>query len=170
VGPRLVTVAALLLAGGVAAPAQEVPLEYRVKAAYLANFARFVEWPAAAAAGPLVICVAGTNPFGMVLEETIAGETVNGRALAVRAIDVPDPSCHVLFVPRTVGAGPYIRSALTGSIPTLTVGETPAFIDAGGLVNFVREGNNVRFEIDAGAASRAGLRISSRLLRLARIR
>jgi hypothetical protein len=170
--PRLAIVIALLLACGAVSPrtghAQEVPLEYRVKAAYLANFVRFVEWPPAAAPGPITICVAGDNPFGTVLLETVAGERVNGREIGARVIEDPEPGCHVLFVPRTVAAAPFLRAAQ--AVPTLTVGETNDFLESGGLVTFVREGSNVRFVIAADAAARAGVRISSRLLRLARIR
>ena len=162
---RLLTFAIVLVASA-AAGAQDVPLEYRVKAAYLFNFAKFVEWPAAAAADPITICVAGRNVFGEALSETIRGETINGRALAVRVIIEPEAGCQIVFVPRGAAASAYLGAARTS--PSLTVGESPDFIEQGGIVNFTLEGANVRFQIDAGAAERAGLRISSRLLRLAR--
>lgn len=146
--------------------AQDVPLEYLVKAAYLFNFAKFVEWPGGAATGPVTFCVAGRDVFGSVLAETIRGEAIGGRALATRVILEPEPGCHVLFVPRGAAAGAYLRAA--GGTPTLTVGEQADFLAQGGIVNFLIDGTNVRFEIDAEAAARAGLRISSRLLRLAR--
>jgi hypothetical protein len=147
--------------------AQEVPLEYRVKAAFLFNFAKFVEWPPAADAGPLQICVAGRNVFGDALAETVRGENIHGRPLAIRVILEPEPGCHIIFVPRGAATAAYLRSAR--SSPSLTVGETPDFIAMGGIVNFVQEGTSVRFEIDPDAAERVGLRISSRLLRLARL-
>ena len=146
--------------------AQEVPLEYRVKAAFLFNFAKFVEWPAAADAGPLQICVAGRNVFGEALVETVRGENINGRPLAIRVILEPEPGCHIIFVPRGAATTAYLRAAR--GTPSLTVGEMPDFISMGGMVNFTFEGTSVRFEIDSEAAERAGLRISSRLLRLAR--
>ena len=157
---------ALVLVAAIAALGQAVSLEYRVKAAYLFNFARFVDWPADAQNGPLTICVAGRAVFGDVLEETLRGEMVNGRAVTTRVLLEPQPGCHILFVPRGAAATAYIRAAQ--GRPVLTVGETPDFIALGGIANFILEGNNVRFEINAGAADRAGLRISSRLLRLAR--
>jgi hypothetical protein len=167
---RLRALIALLLTAVPVLPApahaQDVPLEYRVKAAYLFNFVKFVEWPAAAAAGPLTICVAGRNVFGDVLADTVSGETLDGRPLAVRVILEPDPGCHILFVPRGAAVTAYLRSSR--GLPMLTVGESPDFLAQGGLVNFVLEGGNVRFEIAVEAAERAGLRISSRLLRLAR--
>ena len=160
---RLITCAIVLVASA-AAGAQDVPLEYRVKAAYLFNFAKFVEWPAAA--GPITICVAGRNVFGEALSETIRGETINGRPLAVRVIIEPEAGCQIVFVPRGAAAAVYLAAARTS--PSLTVGESPDFIEQGGIVNFTLEGANVRFQIDSEAAERAGLRISSRLLRLAR--
>ena len=158
----------LLLALTAAMPAaQEPTLEYRVKAAYILNFIRYVEWPAAAPAdGALAVCVAGRNPFGTALDETVAGERIDGRAVAVRVILEPDPGCHVLVVPRGANAAAYLRAARTA--PVLTIGESPDFLGMGGIINLRVDGGNVRFEIDQAAADRVNLRISSRLLRLAR--
>jgi hypothetical protein len=163
---RPIGVLALLLIASSAPLAQTISLEYRVKAAYLLNFTRFVEWPAAAQNGPVTICVAGRAVFGEVLDETLRGETVNGRDVVAKVILEPQRGCHVVFVPRGAAAAAYIR-AVQGQ-PVLTVSETPDFIALGGIANFILEGASVRFEINAGAADRAGLRISSRLLRLAR--
>jgi hypothetical protein len=164
---RLYAVLVLLVTGAAALRAQDTTLEYRVKAAYLNNFLKFVEWPAVPGDGPVTICVAGRNPFGGALAATIDGEQVAGRPVTARTITTPGPGCHLLFVPEGAPAADYLRAA-QGS-PTLTVGESPDFIRRGGMINFVREGPNIRFEIDAAAAERAGLRISSRLLRLARM-
>jgi len=160
------TVLALVVAWSAVLPAQDVPLEYRVKAAFLFNFAKFVEWPPDTNAGPLTICVAGRNVFGDFLAETVRGENINGRPLAVRVLLEPERGCHILFVPRGAATSAYLRG--TRSSPVLTVGEAPDFIPQGGIVNFTVEGPSVRFEIDSQGAERAGLRISSRLLRLAR--
>ena len=144
-----------------------MPLEYRVKAAYLFNFAKFVEWPQTAAAGPLTICVAGRNVFGEVLSDTVRGETINGRPLAVRVILEPEPGCHIIFVPRGAAVPAYLRAAR--SSPTLTVGESPDFIAQGGIVNFTLDGAQRAVRNRCGRPrSVSGLRISSRLLRLAR--
>jgi hypothetical protein len=155
----------LLLAAASAALSQESSLEYRVKAVYLFNFVKFVEWPAPADTGPVIICVAGRNPFGGVLEETLKGEVVKERPLTSRVILEPDPGCHVLFVPR--GAGSAFLGAARGSA-MLTVGETPGFLSQGGIINFIVEEGKVRFEIDPKAAERADLHISSHLLRMSR--
>ena len=157
----------LLVAAGTTVSAQGVPLEYRVKAAYLYNFVRFIEWPPTAGEGPVEICVVRPNPFGDVLTETLRGERLDGRPVVPRLVDEAEPGCQVVFVPAGSAAAPVIRAVQ--STPTLTVGESPDFIRQGGIVNFVRDGANVRFEIDDTAARRAGLRISSRLLRLARL-
>ncbi len=157
-------VLALVLPGTGAA--QEVSLEYRVKAAYLFNFAKFVDWPDTAGPGPLVICVAGRNVFGDVLDETLRGEAIGGRPVTARVILEPTPGCHIVFVPAGAAAAAYLRAAQDQ--PVLTVGESPDFLALGGIANFLLEGTNVRFEMNPAAADRAGLRISSRLLRLAR--
>lgn len=159
----------LLACSAIARAQEDVPLEYRVKAAYLANFVRFVEWPQRTDPGPVSICVAGPNPFGAVLDETVMGTQVNGRPVVARVLAAPDDGCHVLFIPQGApGTAGYLRAAQMGAA-TLTVGETADFITRGGMINFVREGVNIRFVINAGAAERAGVRISSRLLRLARL-
>jgi hypothetical protein len=148
------------------ATAQDIPLEYRVKAAYLNNFVKYVEWPPEVDSASFTICVAGRNPFGDVLADTVRGERVDGRPIVARVISDPDGECRVVFVPRGVAMAPY----LPAPHGTLTVGETTEFTSRGGVIAFVQEGANVRFEINDDAAMRAGLRISSRLLRLSRTR
>jgi hypothetical protein len=160
-------VGALIVASAVAPmQAQDTALEYQVKAAYLYNFVKFIEWPAGALSATLTICTAGSNPFGGTLDDLVRGETIDGHAIAARTIQRPQADCDVVFVPRAVAAGEYLRAARTA--PVLTVGESADFIAQGGIVNFVRDAGMIRFEIDQDAARRAGLQISSRLLRLAR--
>jgi hypothetical protein len=154
---------ALLLAS--VAQAQD-SLEYQVKAVYLFNFVKFVSWPPAPASAPITICVAERNPFGESLQEAIRGEVVGDRRLEARVVAEPQPGCSVVFIPQGTDAKPYLEAA-RGS-HTLTVGEERGFIGRGGIVNFILDGGSVRFEIDAAAAERAKLRISSHLMRLAR--
>lgn len=156
-----------IITGGVATAAQDVSLEYRVKAAYLLNFTDFVEWPAAAVTGerPFTICVAQRNPFGSVLSSAVTGEQIAGRPLSSRVVQTGTASCQLLFVPRGVSADRYLK-AVRG-MPVLTVGEAPDFLTRGGIVNFVIQEGKVRFEINQEEAERAGLKVSSRLLRLA---
>jgi len=152
---------------GVFPHAQSVSLEYQLKAGYLFNFLKFIEWPAAAHSSSLTICVAGRNPFGDVLMQTLRGERVHDSTLVARVIVMPEAGCHVIFVPYGVATTPYLRAARNS--PTLTVGETPGFITQGGVVNFILEDGMIRFQISPQAADRAELRISSHLMRLARV-
>jgi hypothetical protein len=148
--------------------------EYQVKAFFLYNFARYVEWPSQsfkAVNDPIVICILGQNPFGSALDQAITGKVVEGRPFVVRRIsDIqPGSNCHILFV--NSSERKRFRSmaeSLKGS-GVLTVGETPGFTADGGVINFKLEDGKVRFEIDVDAAGRENLHISSKLLSLAQI-
>ena len=148
-----------------AAQSRASDLEYRAKAAHLFNFTKFVEWPRSGGASPLTICVAGANPFGTALDDLVGGEHVNGRPLQTRVVRQP-AGCQVLFIPRGVARHLYLPGAVKSGL--LTVGETPSFLNDGGIINFIVEEGRVRFDINQDAATRANLVISSRLLRLAR--
>jgi hypothetical protein len=163
---RLLTLAVVMLATS-ALGAQEVTREYQVKAVFLYNFAKFVEWPPSATTGPLTICIAGRNPLGTFLDDTVRGESVGGRPIHTRIILEPEPGCHVMFIPDGAAVGAYLRFSRTA--PTLTIGETPAFLGLGGIISFFIEDGKVRFEINPQAAERAQLRVSARLLQLSRI-
>jgi hypothetical protein len=164
----------LLLAGALVAAAQEAPpLEYELKAAFLYNFVKFVEWPPDAFAGPrspLTICVYGDDPFGSSLDEAVRGESLGERSLLVQRPAALGElrDCKVLFVsPSERQRMPEVLSEVGGA-PVLTVGDTDGFLRAGGIINFVLEENKVRFLINQDAAERSRLRISSKLLRLAK--
>lgn len=156
------------------ASAHAQPSEYEVKAAFLYNFARYVEWPRASFAGdnsPVAICVLGPSPFAGALERVTAGKTVSGRAFVIRewSDSAPGDRCHILFVP-SAARKPFrsLPPALKSS-GVLTVGEAEGFAADGGVLNFILEDGKIRFEINPQAAAREQLRISSRLLSLARI-
>jgi hypothetical protein len=144
--------------------------EYRLKAAFLFRFPQFVEWPAAALDGrnAVEICVSRPNPFGRALDDLVAGETLNGRPLVVREIAGPAvlDGCQVLFVPAAASTSTRLLQAAAAR-PLLTVGESPQFLDQGGIINLRILERRVRFEVNADAAQRAGLRLSPQLLRLA---
>lgn len=152
------------------AQAQTVSDEYRLKAAFIYRFPQFVDWPARALDGRRTIdlCVLAPNPFGSVLNELVDGETLGGRALVVRQVDSPAlfDTCQLLFLP---GASLARRAVLqrVESLPVLTVSDAPRFLEEGGIVQLRLVDNRVRFDINASAANRAGLRLSSQLLRLA---
>ena len=145
-------------------------LEYRVKAAYLLNFTRYVEWPTPPASDSrLSICVMGTDPFGKILDATVAGRTVQGRPLEVRRVQSASEAsgCEVVFVSReTWRRNPGSVKAL-GNAGSLTVGESEQFARGGGVIGFVILDETVRFVVNDAARDRAGLRISSRMLSLA---
>lgn len=158
---------AWLAAPGVARSQAE---ESQILAAFLYNFAKFVEWPdAALSEGESIrIGVLGGEGFASTLEKVVAGKQVRGRGIDVQRLSSPTPKVHVLYVPAgQAGLRDGARSAVAGA-PVLTVADAPDFASEGGMVAFVREGNKVRFEINQAAASGAKLRISSRLLGLAR--
>jgi hypothetical protein len=146
--------------------------EYQVKAAFLYNFAKFVEWPTQAFKGsndPITVCVLGQNPFGNALELAISGKSVAGRPFVVREIASANQAagCHILFV--SSSERKRFRSIL-GDLKIggmLTVGEAQGFTADGGVINFKLEGGRIRFEINLDAAQQEQLRVSSKLLSLA---
>jgi hypothetical protein len=148
--------------------------EYQVKAAYLFNFAKFVEWPTGAFRSPnspLVICVLGLNPFGSDLEGSIAGKTVGGHRLQISNLPhgLDASSCQIVFIASSEkGQMREILQSLTGA-SVLTVSDTSGFTDDGGMINFVLEGERVRFEANVDAAEHAHLRLSARLLTVAKL-
>jgi hypothetical protein len=149
--------------------------EYAIKAAYLHNFSSYVQWPAGAfptSDAPLVIGVLGTDPFGEVLNEIARTKKVGGRPIVVKqfASMAAYAPCHVLFVASSTSPqeqAAAIRKA-HGS-PVLLVGENPGFAEQGGAIDFFIEQNKVRFEINLDVAKRQQLKISSKLLGLAKI-
>lgn len=162
------------LSGRVTAQTAGTPNEYTVKAAFLFNFAKFVEWPAeafASPASPVVIAVLGRDPFGPMLDEMTHDERVNGREIVVRRVKWDDNlgGAHILFVGSSEARRmPQLLDRLGGT-SVLTVGEYDEFARGGGMIHFVTQNYRVRFEINARAASNAGLKISSKLLSLATI-
>jgi hypothetical protein len=165
---------ATLLAGG-AAWAQDGPSkEYEVKAAFLYNFVQFVKWPPGAFASPdapLYIGVLGDDPFEGALDDTIRDEAVNGHKLVLlRSHNVGDlHGCQMIFVARGEESDTGGILAAVDSRPILTVSDIEHFAQDGGDIDFYLSNGKVRFEINAGAARRAGLQISSQLLALGRI-
>lgn len=141
-----------------------------VMAAFVSRFPQFVEWPAPALAGrsTVDICVAEPSPFGETLREITANEHLYGRPIAVREIGVTESldDCHLLFVPAAEARPGTLLQRLEAT-PVLTVGASPDFLDLGGMINLRIVGRRVRFEVNADAVERAGLRMSSQLLGLA---
>lgn len=170
---RLVSVLFLKLLLATYAGGQEME-EYQVKAAFLYNFAKFVEWPPQAfktPQDPIAICVLGANPFGAALADLIRGKSIDGRPIVFRLVQEAEEAgaCQILFV--GASAEKRFRSLWGNLTPAglLTVGEAPGFTADGGMINFKLDSGRVRFEINLDAAQRAQLHISSKLLSLAQI-
>ena len=171
--------------------------KYETKAGYLLNFAEFIEWPAGVfpnAKSPIILGVVGKDPFGGELDK-LRGKTVNGRALEIKRFkgalefrgettpgrrqdDLPAKqakkiaemkSCHILFI--TASEKSFLTQTLKPfrGASVLTVGETDSFAREGGIITFVDSGNNVQLEINLDAAEQARLKISSKLLSLAKV-
>lgn len=148
--------------------------EYQIKAAFLYKFAKFVEWPndvAPDSTQPFILGVLGKDPFGRVLDRTVADETVKGRRIVVRRFKTPEDLsfCHILFISSSEKKRLSEIIARLKHSSILTVGEMNGFIQAGGMIALFTRDNKVRFAINVEAAEQANLRLSSRLLRLARI-
>ena len=162
--------ALMLLPPGIApVSAQGVIEADRVIAAFLLRFPQFVEWPETALDGrdDFEICVAEPDPFGSHLEEMMAGQELNGRRLTSRRISGTRAiaGCHVLYVSSVTERATALLEAAAGQ-PVLTVGESSDFLDRGGVIKLL-VGPRIRFEVNADAAARAGLMLSSQLLDLA---
>ena len=156
------------VAGDLAAP------EYKVKAAFLYNFVKATDWPPGTFAStntPITIGILGRDPFGPELEEVIRGKSVDVRGLAVVRFDRVDEvrDCHVLFISSSEsGRLSNILSQLADR-PILTVGDTRQFARQGGAVGLVKQGDEIRFEVNLEAVESSRLKLSSKLLRLAQI-
>jgi YfiR/HmsC-like len=147
--------------------------EEDIKAAFLLNFARYVEWPTNAFTSPespVLICMFASEGFGSVVTSTVDGKTVGSRPVEV--LDVASATnagdCHILFIGGEARSATSVLGSLSDA-SVFTVGNDEGFAKAGGVANFFRSENRIRFEINPGAAETAGLKISSRLLRLARL-
>lgn len=173
---QLITLLAFIVGLFIAVPAgfaaQPVSTEYRLKAVFLYNFTRFTEWPSGIPGNgdTLNICVTGTNPFGTALDE-IRGKIANQASIDIKLFgsDALFSGCQLLFIAdsRRVKIREILRE-LDGQ-PVLTVADTKDFNRLGGIIQFKVIDKKIRFSINIDAAQRAGLAISSKLLRLATI-
>ena len=148
--------------------------EYQVKAVFLYNFAKFVEWPPGTFASPndpIGICVVGHNPFGSMLEDIVQGKKIGDRVFAVRWL--PDTQqagkCQILFIGAEEGKRTRVLLEALKGAGILTVGETGDFTALGGIICFKLDGTRVRLQVALETGEHARLRISSKLLSLAEI-
>ena len=159
----------LLMLGAVRSFAQTPSRADQVKAVFLFNFTRFVDWPPAdlgATGEPFIIGVLGPNPFGAYLQAVVSGESVGSHPILIKEFSTVASvsNCHILFV-NTTAVAPVVRSLRNRSI--LTVGNQENFASAGGMVRFFLQNNKIRLQINLKAARQAHLAISSKLLRIA---
>jgi len=170
--------------------APETNREYQIKAAFLYNFVKFTDWPGESAADskapdtidsnePITIGIIGEDPFGNAFEP-VKDKRVKGRKIALKRFKGLEESkqsneqiegvrkCHLLFVCRSQKEQLGEIIDLVKDRPMLTVADMSGFLESGGMINFIMEENKIRFEINLTAARHAGLRISSKLLGLAK--
>jgi hypothetical protein len=165
-------IVALLTPWSVPARVNQTTLENDVKAAFLYNFTKFIEWPPPSqpVADPFRLCVLADAAFTRAVDSTIADEAVDGRRLVrVEPQSVDEVrGCAILYVGREhLDRGARLLAAAR-DLPVLTVGEGPQFVEHGGAIGFVLENNRVRFDVSSRAVQRSGLKVSSKLLRVAR--
>ncbi|HEX9048874.1 MAG TPA: YfiR family protein [Verrucomicrobiae bacterium] len=165
---------AVLVIANATVAEEPVSKEYQIKAAYLYNFAKFVQWPEerfATGQTPLVIGVFGRNPFGGELQAIARDHKINGRAIVIKPVATVAEArtVHLLFMSAAESNELAPRLAALDGAGVLTVGESEAFAEDGGMIVFVREADKVRFHINAAAAEHAGLKISAQLLKLSQV-
>ena len=168
---RNLALGALLLVSTMGAAA---PSEYQVKAVFLFNFSRFIEWPREAfpsANAPFVVGIFGHDPFGRELDEVVKGETVDGHPLVVKRVQsaAEAAACQILFIHHTEDQRLAEAVAAVASQSTLTVSDVPGTTQRGVMIRLVTQEGRIRMRIDAEAARAARLTISSNLLRSAQV-
>jgi hypothetical protein len=170
-GPLLCAAILLLMFSSPAAAQAGKPTEYQVKAAYLFNFGKFVKWPEQTSSehDTFSICVLGSDPFGKVLDVTVSGEQIDGRKARVRRLaSAADANgCRILFVSRSEEGRLGSVLATLGRSPVLTVSDIDGFANRDGMIQFVMDRDRVRFQVNLAATQKAGLSLSSELLKVA---
>lgn len=167
----LISLLLLLLACTVteASPTANEPSQSDVEAIYLFDFGKFVRWPASGADEPLRICVAAPQAFADSVQNVIADEHIDGRALAVRRVLHPEDTlgCSILFIDSLEGDREATLLAAVANKPTLTVSDLPDFLDRGGMIQFLLVGKRVRFAVNLTPVNQSNLALSSELLKVA---
>ena len=150
------------------------PTEYQIKAAFLYQFAKFVQWPDSVFADStkqIIIGILGEDPFGDDLDNTVRGKYIHGRQIQIKRYDRLDHlnDCQILFISDSETKNLTAIFNKLRHTSMLTVGDTENFGREGGIINFIRKENKIHFEINVNAAQAAGLKLSSKLLNLAKI-
>ena len=165
----------LMIVAGWPLPGSSHEQEYQIKAVFLEQFTRFIEWPDSSAvsdtSAPFIVAVIGKSPFGSILEKTFSKRKIKQKKTEIRTISTPDEiaDCHLLFIASSSKKSlPEILNH-TRNKPILTVGDTEGFAQEKVLVNFYLSGKKMKFEINEKAVHESGLVVSYMLLNLARI-
>jgi len=174
VGAIVISLVALLCCTGTISGQSNASNQYKVKAAFLFHVAQFVEWPEGTfrdANSPLVYCTVGTDPFQGMLDASFQGKTIGAHTLQVKHFKEINEAqgCHVVFLgkPAKRKSIPNELASIKGS-PVLTVGDTERFVDDSGMIGFCLEENKIGFEVNLDSAEKAHLKISAKLLALAK--
>ena len=148
--------------------------EYLIKAGFIYNFTKLVDWPAGTfpqADSPIVIGILGTDPFGPIMDHVVEGKKINTHPVVVRRLKwgASLKDCNILFISSSEAVHlDDVLKSVKGT-PVLTVGEMPGFAEHGGIIGLFLNNDKVRFEVNVDAAKQANLNVSSRLLALAKI-
>jgi hypothetical protein len=162
------------LVGHMSAAESPMVLEYKIKAGYLFNFAKYVEWPEKtlpATNSPVIIGLLADDPAAVIIEQQLQGKLANGHPLSVKLlVDLTGVSvCHIFFVSRAQKERTEDLLARLPTTPVLLVGEVDQFAHRGGMLNFIRKDEAFRLEVNLEAAEKAGLRVTSKLASIATI-
>lgn len=165
-------IALFVVASSIIVSAQsKKPGEYDVKAAYLYNFGKFIKWPPKLVSSEPVfpICILGTDPFGHTIDSIASGEALDGKRLSIVRVSsaIEAQPCRILFIGRSEQVRVGSILATVNKWPILTVSDMPDFLDHGGIIEFVMQGDRVRFQVNLAAAEHSGLLLSSELLKVA---
>jgi len=174
ISPLLIFMLMLASAATSFAADPETLTEYQIKAGFFFNFTRFVEWPEDAFAtptSPIVACIVGETPLTDLLTGVALGKVVNGRAVSITWVKPADDfrACNLLFISEAAERRTSEILARLRKTHTLTVGENPGFPRAGGMINFSIQDNKVKLEMNLDAATRAGLKVNSKLIAVSRL-
>jgi hypothetical protein len=153
---------------------EPMPSEYQVKAAFLINFPKYVDWPAEAFAqtnSPVVLAVPGDTRVAEEIQKAIAGRTVNGREIVLRRLASGEESgaCHILFISAAEQQRSPNLLATVKDAGVLTVGESDNFLESGGIINLARRDQRIALEVNLTAAGNSRIKISSKLLSVASV-
>jgi hypothetical protein len=174
VSPLLVLLLLLVQAARSFAADPQTLTEYQIKAGFFFNFTRFVDWPESAfvtASSPILVCVLGETPLTDLVIDVALGKVVNGRAVSIKRVKASDDlrRCNLLFISAEEERHTTEILASLRKTNTLTVGETPGFAQAGGMINFSIQENKVKLELNLEATTRAGLKVNSKLIAVSRL-